>query len=76
MQLQRLLLAIGWILALLLAQGSPGAEARRLIFYSPNSKTLTGQLLVSSRMKRPCPAGKMRDHRDRCRRAVIFVRNQ
>ncbi|KAH8416479.1 hypothetical protein KR222_005522 [Zaprionus bogoriensis] len=76
MQVQRALLALGCILALLLAQCGQPAEARRLIFYSPHSRTLTGQLLISQRMKRPCPAGKMRDHRDRCRRAVIFVRNR
>ncbi|XP_023166572.1 uncharacterized protein LOC111596535 [Drosophila hydei] len=76
MQLQRLILAVGCALILLLGQCSQTTEARRLIFYSPHSKTLTGQLLISSRVKRPCPAGKMRDHRDRCRRAVIFARNK
>ncbi|XP_030564697.1 uncharacterized protein LOC115765333 [Drosophila novamexicana] len=76
MKLQRLLLAVGCILALLLAHSSRTTEARHLIFYSPHSKTLTGQLLISQRVKRPCPAGKMRDHRDRCRRAVIFARNK
>lgn len=75
MQVQRVLLTLGCIFVLLLAQCGQPTEARRLIFFSPNSKTLTGQLLISSRVKRPCPAGKMRDHRDRCRRAVIFARN-
>lgn len=76
MQVLRLILSLGCICVLLLAQCGQPAAARRLIFFSPNSKTLTGQLLISQRVKRPCPAGKMRDHRDRCRRAVIFVRNR
>ncbi|XP_034482969.1 uncharacterized protein LOC117788337 [Drosophila innubila] len=76
MQRKRLLLLVGCILTLILAQSIPTTEARRLIFYNPHSKTLTGQLLISHRVKRPCPAGKMRDHRDRCRRAVIFARNK
>ncbi|KAH8300930.1 hypothetical protein KR044_004941 [Drosophila immigrans] len=74
MQLQRFILLVGCILTVLLAQCSQTTEGRRLIFYNPQSKTLTGQLLISHRMKRPCPPGRMRDHRDRCRRAVIFAR--
>ncbi|KAH8386613.1 hypothetical protein KR093_001596 [Drosophila rubida] len=76
MQLQRIILLVGCLLTLLLTQCSQTTEARRLIFYNPQSKTLTGQLLISHRIKRPCPAGRMRDHRDRCRRAVIFARNK
>ncbi|KAH8298735.1 hypothetical protein KR018_007325 [Drosophila ironensis] len=71
MQLHRLLIVTFLALALLLAQ----TESRRLIFYSPHSRPLTSQLLVSRKLPRPCPAGKMRDHRDRCRRAVIFGRS-
>ncbi|XP_017094795.2 uncharacterized protein [Drosophila bipectinata] len=71
MQLSRLLLVTLLVFGLILAQ----TESRRLIFYSPHSRPLTSQLLVSRKMPRPCPAGKMRDHRDRCRRAVIFGRS-
>ncbi|KAH8419939.1 hypothetical protein KR009_004118 [Drosophila setifemur] len=72
MNFQRLLLLTFLVMSLILVQ----VESRKLIFYSPHSRTLTSQLLVSRRVARPCPAGKMRDHRDRCRRAVIFGRSK
>lgn len=75
MQLQRLLMLTFVVVALILAQSPRITEARKLIFFSPKSRTLTSQLLVSRKLSKPCPAGKMRDHRDRCRRAVIFGRN-
>ncbi|KAH8394006.1 hypothetical protein KR200_011284 [Drosophila serrata] len=75
MQLQRLLILTFVIIALILCQSSRTTEARRLVFYSPKSRTLTSQLLVSRKLAKPCPAGKMRDHRDRCRRALIFGRS-
>ncbi|XP_032580616.1 uncharacterized protein LOC6617491 isoform X2 [Drosophila sechellia] len=72
---QRLLILTFVVLAMILAQRPRITEARRLIFYNPHTKPLTSQLLVSRRLTKPCPAGKMRDHRDRCRRAVIFGRS-
>ncbi|XP_026846985.1 uncharacterized protein LOC6597862 [Drosophila persimilis] len=75
MKLQRLLLTAVLILCLILAQNDRTTEARRLIFFNPHSRTLHSQLLVSRKLPRPCPAGKMRDHRDRCRRALIFGRS-
>ncbi|EDW45655.1 GM11346 [Drosophila sechellia] len=75
MQVQRLLILTFVVLAMILAQRPRITEARRLIFYNPHTKPLTSQLLVSRRLTKPCPAGKMRDHRDRCRRAVIFGRS-
>ncbi|XP_033150240.1 uncharacterized protein LOC108607266 [Drosophila busckii] len=76
MQLQRLFLSAVCLITLLLLQCSQTTEARRLIFYNKHPSTYHSQLLVSQRFRPECPVGKMRDHRGRCRRAVIFVRNK
>ncbi|XP_049311051.1 uncharacterized protein LOC125778281 [Bactrocera dorsalis] len=51
-------------------------EARKVIFYNQQPSVQKSQLLSTQIMSQPCPRGKMRDHRNRCRRAVIFSRKQ
>ncbi|XP_030379719.1 uncharacterized protein LOC115627965 [Scaptodrosophila lebanonensis] len=75
MQLQKLLLTFSIIFALIIAHHSQITEAKRLIFYNRVPKVQKGQLLVTHPLSKPCPQGKMRDHRGRCRRAIIFVRD-
>ncbi|XP_017479405.1 PREDICTED: uncharacterized protein LOC108370819 [Rhagoletis zephyria] len=49
-------------------------ESRKVIFYNRQPTVQKSQLLSTQIMSKPCPAGKMRDHRNRCRRAIIFSR--
>ncbi|XP_061387022.1 uncharacterized protein LOC133321967, partial [Musca vetustissima] len=49
-------------------------SAKRVIFYRKDGTVLHSQLLVMDKRKAPCPKGLLRDHRNRCRRAVTFSR--
>ncbi|XP_012155281.1 uncharacterized protein LOC105664624 [Ceratitis capitata] len=47
-------------------------EANKVIFFNQKPTVQKSQLLSTQIMSKPCPMGKMRDHRNRCRRAIIF----
>ncbi|XP_075155776.1 uncharacterized protein LOC142229123 [Haematobia irritans] len=50
------------------------SSATKVIFYGP-PKILHSQLLAMQSRKAPCPKGKVRDHRNNCRRALTFSRS-
>ncbi|TMW48512.1 hypothetical protein DOY81_006410, partial [Sarcophaga bullata] len=63
-----------FLIVLLVGTLSVTTEAAKVIFYSKPS-VLTSQLLITQNRLRPCPKpGHLRDHRNRCRRAIIFSR--
>ncbi|XP_059223026.1 uncharacterized protein LOC131996870 [Stomoxys calcitrans] len=49
------------------------SSAAKVIFYGP-PKVLHSQLLTMVSRKAPCPKGKIRDHRNICRKALTFSR--
>ena len=62
-----------FLIVLLVGTLSATTEAAKVIFYSKPS-VLTSQLLITQNRLKPCPQGHLRDHRNRCRRAIIFSR--
>ncbi|KAM7347879.1 uncharacterized protein ACRADG_007365 [Cochliomyia hominivorax] len=59
------------ITLLLLGTLSAPSDGVKVIFYSKPS-VLTSQLLITDNRSKPCPKGHLRDHRNRCRRALTF----
>lgn len=64
-----------FLVILLVGALSTTTEATRVIFYSKPS-VLTSQLLITQNRLKPCPRGHLRDHRNRCRRAIVFSRRK
>lgn len=62
------------IAILLLGVLSASVESSRVIFYNKQPSVLTSQLLITHKRNGPCPKGHLRDHRNRCRRALTFSR--
>ncbi|XP_037937631.1 uncharacterized protein LOC119671167 [Teleopsis dalmanni] len=65
------LMCIFFVIVTLLSNLCAPVESK-VIFYNKNPTVRTGQLLVTHKRSKPCPKGQMRDHRERCRRAIIF----
>ncbi|XP_053947824.1 uncharacterized protein LOC129239086 [Anastrepha obliqua] len=61
-------------LVIILADLCTSIESRKVIFYNGQHTVQKSQLLSTQIMSKPCPVGRMRDHRNRCRRAIIFSR--
>uniref|UniRef100_A0A1I8MUL2 Secreted protein n=1 Tax=Musca domestica TaxID=7370 RepID=A0A1I8MUL2_MUSDO len=59
---------------LMCAVAPQSTSAKRVIFYRKDGTVLHSQLLAMQARKAPCPKGQLRDHRNRCRRAVVFGR--
>ncbi|XP_039961204.1 uncharacterized protein LOC120775206 [Bactrocera tryoni] len=70
----RVIVSILFAFVLIVANFCATTEARKVIFYNQQPSVKKSQLLSTQIMSQPCPRGKMRDHRNRCRRAVIFSR--
>ncbi|XP_018789384.1 PREDICTED: uncharacterized protein LOC108969218 [Bactrocera latifrons] len=70
----RVCLSIFVAFVLIVANFCATTEATKVIFYNQQPSVRKSQLLSTQIMSQPCPRGKMRDHRNRCRRAVIFSR--
>ncbi|XP_054087684.1 uncharacterized protein LOC128922122 [Zeugodacus cucurbitae] len=72
----RVLIFIIFALVLIVSNFCTTTEAHKVIFYNQKPSVRKSQLLSTQIMSQPCPRGKMRDHRNRCRRAIIFSRKQ
>lgn len=74
MHILRFIVFILFAFVLIVSEFWATTEATKVIFYNQKSSVQKSQLLSTQIMSQPCPRGKMRDHRNRCRRAVIFSR--
>ncbi|XP_055845822.1 uncharacterized protein LOC129911866 [Episyrphus balteatus] len=51
-------------------------ECKRVIFYNSEQKVQEGNLFISVERSKPCAMGMKRDHNDRCRRVVNYLKKR